>query len=261
MVDWRIVCGFVLVTLLSLAVLYICLIRPWHLRWGATDVEVAETLPGDDLVQGSKGEATHAITIRASAAEIWPWLIQLGQDRAGFYSYTWLENLFGCHMKNTYQIVPEWQHLKVGDGVLFTPQFPRIPVAVLEPNRALVIGGTVNAKTGQPIQGGQVDLDTSLSTSWAFVLHEHGEHQTRLIARLRGRFPRGLLPWLVNRLFWEPAHFIMERRMLLTIKRLAEASRTSKTRLELDLLPQDQPQVQLEVPRSACDTPRMETNV
>lgn len=253
MIDWRITWGIVVVLFVALTALYVSLIRPWHLRWGATDDEVAATLPGDELVDHCKSEATHAIAIRASAAQIWPWLIQLGQDRAGFYSYTWLENLFGCHMKNTYQIVPEWQHLEVGCGVLFTPRFPRIPVAVLDPNKALVIGGTLDAKSGRPFEGDQIDLNTTLSTSWAFVLQEHGGRQTRLIARVRGRFPRGIGPWLANRLFWEPAHFIMERRMLLTIKRLAEASRTSNTSCETDLNLQDLLEVQLELPRSACD--------
>jgi hypothetical protein len=246
MIDLRVTCASVLTVLLGVAALYIWLIRPWHLRWGTTEDEVAETLPGDDLVDRCKSLATHAISIRATSAEIWPWLLQLGQDRAGFYSYTWLENIFCCHMTNTYVIIPEWQHLKVGDGVRFHPRFPCVPVAVLEPNRALVIAGTLEAKTGQPILEGSVDHDTCLSTSWAFVLHEQGERHTRLIARLRGRFPRGLSVWLANRLFWEPAHFIMERKMLLTIKRLAEASQISDAKLPTGELPlRTQPEVQI----------------
>jgi hypothetical protein len=59
-----------------------------------------ESLPGDELVAGAKLKATHAITINAPAADIWPWLVQMGQNRGGFYSYTWLENLVGCHIRN-----------------------------------------------------------------------------------------------------------------------------------------------------------------
>jgi hypothetical protein len=208
----------------GLAAFYVFLVRPWHLFWGATQEEVLARLPGDDLVQQPKCEATHAITIHAPAAQVWPWFVQLGQDRAGFYSYTWLENLFGCHMRNTYRIVSAWQELKPGDGVRFHPRFPRLPAAVVEPNHALVVGCLLDSKTGRPVQQGEAKPDACLATSWAFVLREEGGRRTRLVVRLRGRWPKGLRGWLANRLFWEPAHFIMERRMLLTVKRLAEAA-------------------------------------
>src|SRR5262245_34046253 len=209
----------------SLAAVYVFLLRPWHLRWGATKEEAREALPGDDLVPYPKSQATHAVTVRAPPAEVWPWLVQIGQDRAGFYSYTRLENFFGCHMRNTERIVPEWQHLEAGDGVLFHPKFPRVPVAVLEPDHALVLGGLLDARAGRPVEGDGGNPDACLATSWAFVLREQGEGRTRLIARSRTRWGRGLKNWLANRLFWEPAHFIMERKMLLTVKRLAEAAR------------------------------------
>ena len=92
-------------------------LRPWYRKWGATDAEVDRSLPGDDLVAYPKGDYTHAITIRASAAEIWPWLVQLGQGRGGFYGYEWIENLVGCQIHNADHIIPEFQHLEVGDSV------------------------------------------------------------------------------------------------------------------------------------------------
>lgn len=207
----------------ALVAAYAFLLRPWHSRWGATDAEACGPLPGDHLVPDPKLEATHAVTVNAPPEHVWPWLVQLGQDRAGFYSYTWLENLFGCHMRNTYHVVPEWQHLKVGDGVLFHPKLPRVPVAVLDPNHALVIGGQLDPETGLPAAVG-ADPANRGATGWAFVLRPEPEGRTRLIVRLRGRWPDGLLGWLANRLFWEPAHFVMERRMLRTVKRLAETS-------------------------------------
>jgi hypothetical protein len=79
----------------AVAASYAFLIRPWHLHWGATDEEVKEPLPGDEVVSHPRLEATHAITIDAPASDIWPWLVQMGQNRGGFYSYTWLENLVG----------------------------------------------------------------------------------------------------------------------------------------------------------------------
>jgi len=103
------------VTLLSagaaiavLTLLYHGVIRPWHLRWGTIGDETTRPLPGDDFAEESNTPATHAIIINASAEEVWPWLVQMGQGRGGFYSYTWLENLVGCQMKNANQIVRRW---------------------------------------------------------------------------------------------------------------------------------------------------------
>lgn len=95
-----------------LAILYHLVIRPWHLRWGTIDDEATRALPGDDFAPESNPPATHAISINASAKEVWPWLVQMGQGRGGFYSYTWLENLIGCQIKNANEIVPDWQHLE-----------------------------------------------------------------------------------------------------------------------------------------------------
>ncbi len=182
---------------------YAFLIRPWHLRWGATDEEVNMPLPGDEFVGDPKLNATHAITINAPAADVWPWLVQLGQRRGGFYSYTWLENVVGCDMHNANRIVPEWQDLKVGDEVWLHPKAPPLRVLAIEPGRAIV-----------------------LEKCWSFVLHPIDENTTRLIIRGRGEFNPDFKNGLLNLLLWrgifEPAHFIMERKMLLGIKQRAE---------------------------------------
>jgi hypothetical protein len=81
------VCGGVLAAVAAAVTAYIIAIRPWHLRWGSTNEEVDLSLPGDDLVPNAKLKATHTITINASPAQIWPWLVQIGQGRGGFYSY------------------------------------------------------------------------------------------------------------------------------------------------------------------------------
>src|SRR5215204_7659525 len=73
---------------------YQFVIRPWHLRWGATDEEINETLPGDEVKPDAEAQVTHAITINVPASEVWRWLVQIGQGRGGFYSYDWLENFF-----------------------------------------------------------------------------------------------------------------------------------------------------------------------
>jgi hypothetical protein len=187
------------------AAAYAFAIRPWHLRWGATRAEAARPLPGDELASGRDLDSTHAITIQAPVERVWPWIVQIGQGRGGFYSYAFLENLVGCQMENAGRIHPEWQDLKVGDPVYLHPKAPPLRVTRLDPGRALVLG-----------------------TSWAFILEPEGERATRLLVRGRGRFELPDLGQPLNFLYWrlvfEPAHFLMERRMLKGIKERAEGT-------------------------------------
>ena len=186
---------------------YIFLLRPWHLRWGATDEELVLPLPGDELVPNAQTCATHAVTINAPVNEVWPWLVQIGRDKGGFYSYSWLENAVGCRLRNADSIVPEWQDLKAGDEVWLHPCVPPLPVLVCEPERVLVLG------TNMKEPG-----------TWGFFLKKVDEQTTRLIIRGRGDFGRGLLKRLGLYILFEPAHFIMERKMLLGIKQRVETS-------------------------------------
>ena len=104
------------------AATYILFARPWHLRWGANAHECGMSLPGDDLIVSPDLTATRAITVRASADQVWPWIVQLGQGRGGFYSYDFLENLAGCDIHSADHIVPGWQDVGVGDEVRLAPQ-------------------------------------------------------------------------------------------------------------------------------------------
>lgn len=173
------------------------------MRWGATDEELITPLPGDYLIQRPTLDATHAVTINAAIVNVWPWLVQMGQTRGGFYSYEWLENLVGCHMQNADRVVSEWQDLKVGDEVWLHPKAPPLRVRIIEPGRAIV-----------------------LDKSWGFYLEEIDSQRTRLILRGRGEFDPDLKNPVLNFLLWrgvfEPAHFIMERKMMLGIKERAE---------------------------------------
>ncbi|HVO64365.1 MAG TPA: hypothetical protein VMT53_25820 [Terriglobales bacterium] len=90
------------------------LLRPWHLHWGLTEQEIGRVWPGDELVPNAPDDQTHAITIDAPASAVWPWILQIGQDRAGFYSYTLLENLFGCEMRNADHIVQSGRNARLG---------------------------------------------------------------------------------------------------------------------------------------------------
>ena len=124
------------------AATYILLARPRQLRWGTIEPEFDEPLPGDDLIRTPNLVATRAITVRASADHVWPWIAQLGQGRGGFYSYDFLENLVGCDIHSADRIVPEWQDAGVGDEVKLHPEVA-LAVAALEPGRSLVLRGGV----------------------------------------------------------------------------------------------------------------------
>ena len=195
---------------------YVLFFRPWQRRWGASDEEVKRTLPGDELVPYADVVTTRAVTIRATPAAIWPWLVQIGQGRAGYYSYEQLENLAGLKMKNAEGINPEWQHLQVGDIVPAEPGGKGFKVLALEPEQALVLGWR-EGDTG--VFEGFTQMFPEFS--WAFVLVPLDSNHTRLISRFRGL----TRPSFWNRLtgiIFEPIEFLMTSRMLLGIKKRAE---------------------------------------
>jgi hypothetical protein len=187
---------------------------PWRrqkrLRWGTRGDEPDRELPGDNIIDPVACQYTHAISIAAAPERVWPWLVQIGQGRGGFYSYIALENTFGCHIDDVSLLVPEFQHLEVGDSIRLHPKTPPLPVQVIEPGRALVLGGMTGLNTG---------------STWALVVVPDGEQSCRLLAR--GRSTYGSM--LSDRLFFgpaimEPVTFVMERRMLRSIKLLAEST-------------------------------------
>jgi hypothetical protein len=198
---------------------YILLFRPWQQRWGATDEEVKRTLPGDELVPHHDVNLTRAITIRARPAELWSWLVQIGQGRGGYYSYDWLENLMGLKMKNAEGTNPEWQHISAGDIIPAEPGGKGFKVLIAEPERALVIG-SVEANDEGVFEGFKQMFPAFI---WAFVLDEIDSEHTRLISRLRGQTPPNQpLAARFAEYFFEPVEFLMTRKMLLGIKRRAE---------------------------------------
>jgi hypothetical protein len=184
-------------------------LRRRQLRWGATDKESEEQLPGDDLIPNADLAATRAITIRASADQVWPWIAQLGQGRGGFYSYDFLENLIGADIHSADRIVPELQNIHVGDEVLLGPEFG-YDVAIAEPGRSLVLRG------GFPME----NIAPPYDATWAFVLRDGPDKTTRLLVRERYAYKR---PWA--RLIVEPTEaisFVMSQKMLRGIKSRAE---------------------------------------
>jgi hypothetical protein len=201
----------------SLAVL--AATRRWHQHWGATDEEVARPLPGDDLIADSKLDSTHAITVRAPAERIWPWLAQMGyEDRAGSYSYDLFERSIG---RNLYRIDPDLPPLAAGGTMPFYPGAP-MTVAVADPPRALVLWQVTAA--GKAIDPAGTWGDEYVAWSWAFVLEPVDATTTRLLIRMRVSYQPAAkwapFMWLLV----EPAHFVMGRRQLLGLRDRAEVS-------------------------------------
>jgi hypothetical protein len=187
---------------------YVMAGRRWQLRWGADSREATARLPGDDLVADPDLVATRAITIQARPVDVWPWIAQLGQNRGGFYSYDMLENLAGCQIHSSDQIVPAWQDVTVGDAVHLAPEVA-LSVAEVDPPRALVLsGGVPMGETAPPYD-----------FSWSFVL-DGQDSATRLIVRERYAYTRAWAPLLV-----EPVaviSFLMSQKMLRSIRDRAE---------------------------------------
>jgi hypothetical protein len=185
----------------------IALMRPVALRWGTSAAEREAALPGDEVFPGSATyRIDHAITIHASPSAIWPWLVQLGQDRGGFYSYDWLERGFGADIRNADRVHPEWQNRAIGDTVFATQRG--------------YFGGRLGA-LGWRVNALELDRVMGLETWGTFVLRPVDSTTTRLIVRTRGDAAPGLRSFVfapVDVFVFEPAHFIMERAMLRGIR-------------------------------------------
>jgi hypothetical protein len=185
--------------------LYRRFLRDWVLTWGATADEAARPLPGDDLLDAADIVATRAIGIAAPPSAIWPWLVQMGPGRAGAYTYDWIENLFGLNMHSAEQIHAEWQNLKVGDVLRSREDRPGMRVEILDPERTL----SNRSEAGDWV--------------WTFVLVPE-DGTTRLISRNRIALKGAAAGQRLGSLVMEPGSLIMERKMLLGIKRRAERS-------------------------------------
>jgi len=198
-------------------------LRPRTLAWGASCDEVVRPLPGDDLVANPLYVTTRAVTVDAPAAAVWPWLVQLGQNRGGFYTYDALENLMGLDIHSAHAIRPEWQDLHPGeDYVTLDPdEVMKMTIAVLEPERAFVIR---SGAPGEPPQGPGSFFRGELAFSWGFYLEPLDERTTRLIIRSRAAWADALPARLAKPVLLEPVHFIMEERMLRGIRERAQGA-------------------------------------
>jgi hypothetical protein len=181
--------------------------------WGATSAEIATVFPGDDLVATPADNVTRAVTVNAPAEQVWRWLVQIGQDRGGMYSYDRLENLLGLRIHSADHLDDRWQRLTVGDTVRLIPQGwlglrqgYALPVVELVPGRSIVLR--------------EDPKDGPWDAVWSFHLVPIDANRCRLISRSRAC--RGSVAGRVAALVMDPATLLMIRRMLLGIKQRAE---------------------------------------
>lgn len=185
--------------------------------WGTLETEATDPLPGDELVPNPKWSYTLGIDVSAPPEAVWPWIAQIGQGRGGFYTYQTLENMVGCKIGNTTEILPAYQHPEDGDDVYLHPTAPPLRVEIVDPPHALVLFGSLVEFSAEGSWG---------ATTWQFVVRPGSAGRSRLLTRGRSDFSPGLVSRLAyGRFPMEPITFVMSRKMLLEIKRLAEMGR------------------------------------
>jgi len=174
--------------------------RPWALNWGASREEIALAMPGDSVVSHPSFNATRALTIDALPTEIWPWLVQMGYKQAGFYSYDRLDN---DGIPSVEHILPEFQHLEVGDSIPLTGH-DYVVVTLLERDSTML----------WEYRGD----NTTIVFTWAWGLYPQNDLQTRLVTRLRYRASS-----IRSRVMLDLFEIVMMRKCMLGIKQRAES--------------------------------------
>ena len=186
--------AFLVVLVASFYLVY----RPWQLSWGATADEVTRPMVGDGLVENPTFNATRAVTINAPAELIWPWIVQIGYKRAGFYSWDILDN---DGISSAERIMPEYQNLKIGDVVPLSKETDAEVIDMESNERLLLV------------------FQSGSTVTWAWALYKIDAERTRLVTRLRWRTTS-----VVSQFVLDAFEIIMMRKCLLGIKRRAEAA-------------------------------------
>ena len=187
--------------LLGLTSLYLFILRPWHLRWGATESDLALSLPSDSLVKHPDFNATRGITINATAQYIWKWIIQIGSRRAGWYSVDWIDN---AGIRSSNELLPEFQIIEIGQFIPFTPD-QRHGMWVKDFKECEYILWT----------------DREGRATWLWYLYPVDKKQTRLLTRLRTEYVwKGF--WIIYYLLYDIGDIVMMSKCLKGIKKRAE---------------------------------------
>ncbi|MGX9791176.1 hypothetical protein [Mycobacterium sp. MMS18-G62] len=209
-----------LMAVASAVTLYRAIVRPWMYTWGADDDEINAELPGDELVSANTPQTTRAVTIDAPIRAVWPWLVQIGEDRGGFYSYSVLERAVGAHIHNAHRIHQEWQDVRVGDTVWLAQRYGdvgRQVVAAVEPGSHLVL---MSPPDFERVQRGE-----KASGAWAFYLRRKNGW-TRLLARGSGG--------VVGHASFDIPHFVMEQKMMRGVRDRAQQTRRESSQRDVE---------------------------
>lgn len=187
--------------IIILLIFYILVLRPSHLKWGATKQEVNQTLPGDDIVNRPDFNATRGITIEATPGEIWKWIIQIGSKKAGWYSIDWIDN---GGIKSAESILSEFQTIEQGQFIPFTP----------------------DQKNGMWVRDFKINefilwTDQSGKATWLWYLYINENNETRLLTRLKTKYVWKSL-WIIYYLIYDFGDIIMMKKCMKGIKRRAE---------------------------------------
>ncbi|MDV3133777.1 hypothetical protein [Mycobacterium sp. 29Ha] len=204
-------CLAVLMAAVAVIAMYRRELRPWMYTWGADDGEITTTLPGDEFVAAGAARTTRALTIAAPVRCVWPWLVQIGENRGGFYSYSLVEQMVGAHIRNASTIHPEWQDLHVGDTVWLARRYgdaARQVVAAVEAESHLVL---VSPADFERVQRGE-----KATGAWSFCLRPQ-KAWTRLLVRGSGG--------AVGHPAFDVVHFLMEQKMMRGLRERAERER------------------------------------
>jgi hypothetical protein len=192
---------FVTISAIFIVLFYLKILRPWQLRWGATDDEVKCTMPGDDIVQKPNFVATRAVSIKAPPTEVWKWIVQIGSGRAGFYSIDFIDN---ANVPSSRNILPKYQRIEQDYFIPFTP----------------------NQKNGMWVKDYREPeyilwWDRKGNGTWGWFLRQTKAGETRLITRLRTKYDFSS-PWIIYYIFYDVGDIIMMRKCMLGIKERAE---------------------------------------
>jgi hypothetical protein len=212
------------------------LLRAFYRKWGATEHEARKPLAGDELIKSPRMQYTRAISIKTPPEEVWPWLIQIGYERAGWYSYDVLEDVAGAGQfvdgESAERVVPDLQQLAVGDTIRLDDK-RSFRVHTLDAPRVLILTDARDGETNEPwIPGEDPQPEDFIHASWAFVLEDpedlelpEFEGGTRLLIRWRLDYTPKRSHDIMWKAFVEPINFVMERKMMLGLKKRAEGQK------------------------------------
>ena len=211
--------------LMGVHILLFPFLSGYRSRWGTTGEEARADLPGDELVPNPKIRMTWGITINAPLETVWPWVVQIGQGRGGFYSYQFLENITGCEIYNADHILPDDQQLPLETGISLHPDMPPMSIARYEEKHFFFLHTSMNTKTMGSFdlqQGAYAYPEKFMNVGWGFYLQESGANQTRFLSRWLADYDPSFGNKIGYNLFLEPIGFIMGRQMLMGVKQRAE---------------------------------------